>query len=200
MKGNTSMKKHNGAFTLVELLVVVAIISILSALALTTVSNRSEEARLAATKEDLTRIVSALQTCEADTGYLVGMNFLDNARGVGSTLDDDFADFLPTSGDYLIDPVTGLNEVVNDNFLGLWKGPYISYINDMRPADDIPEDPWGNPYWFYTSGGRVNNNGRVTAGTWFSRHTVVSLGRNGIFGDSGSEGDVGTGDDLFQQF
>jgi general secretion pathway protein G len=55
-------------FTLIELLLVVVIIGILAALIVPKLAGRSEEARVAAAKEDIARLATCLDLFETDLG------------------------------------------------------------------------------------------------------------------------------------
>jgi general secretion pathway protein G len=57
------------AFTLVEMLLVITIIGILAALVVPKMMGRSEQARQAATRADLSAIKTALDAFEVDNGY-----------------------------------------------------------------------------------------------------------------------------------
>lgn len=56
-------------FTLVEMLLVVAIIGVLAALIVPKIANRGEDARIAAAKADIHSIGTALDMFEVDTGH-----------------------------------------------------------------------------------------------------------------------------------
>lgn len=110
-----------------------------------------------------------------------------------------------------------------------FRGPYITWSRD-RNEDNYQEDPWGNPYLFFTQEGMVWEDSNVSpyattiqheiVATWdyltyqiagaaaadctvFDRATVLSLGPNGVPGS-----DIGTaeylvfgkGDDIFISF
>lgn len=59
----------NRAFTLVEMLLVITIIGILAALVVPKMMGRSEQARQAAARADLSSIKTALDAFEIDNGY-----------------------------------------------------------------------------------------------------------------------------------
>lgn len=85
-------------FTLIELLLVVVIIGVLAALIVPRLAGRSQEARVAAAKEEMARLTTCLDMYETDTGR------------------------YPTSDEgleALIEPPAGLPDPDK------WKGPYI---------------------------------------------------------------------------
>lgn len=103
----TQRGRRQGAFTLVEMLLVITIIGILAALVVPKMMGRSEQARLAAAKSDLSSIKTSLDAFEVDNGYYPkGKNGL--------------ADLIQMPRD-----------------ARAWHGPYL---------DNVPQDPWGNPY------------------------------------------------------
>ena len=99
--------RRQGAFTLVEMLLVITIIGILAALVVPKMMGRSEQARQAAARSDLSSIKTALDAFEVDNGY-----YPKGKNGLG--------DLIQTPRD-----------------ARAWHGPYL---------DNVPTDPWGNPY------------------------------------------------------
>lgn len=65
----TRRGRRQGAFTLVEMLLVITIIGILAALVVPKMMGRSEQARQAAARSDLSSIKTALDAFEVDNGY-----------------------------------------------------------------------------------------------------------------------------------
>ena len=119
--GFTTESKRKG-FTLIELLVVVALIGLLSTIAVASFSSSKEKARVAMTKANLEQIATAIDLLVNDTE-------LHPAR----------LNFIPCNQDpevYLDDCNAGI--VCNSGFSN-WKGPYMP---------SIPLDPWGNKYIF----------------------------------------------------
>jgi len=76
-KQTTGRGRRQGAFTLVEMLLVITIIGILAALVVPKMMGRSEQARLAAARADLASIKMQLDAFEVDNGvYPKGKNGL----------------------------------------------------------------------------------------------------------------------------
>jgi len=67
-KSNAIRRSGRGAFTLVEMLLVITIIGILAALVVPKMMGRSEQARQAAAQSDLAAIKTALDAYEVDNG------------------------------------------------------------------------------------------------------------------------------------
>lgn len=79
-------KKKNKGFTLVELIVVIAIIGILAGLTLTAFTGARKSARDGRRKADLEQVRSALEMCRADTGsYPAGTLVSGNNITCGAT-------------------------------------------------------------------------------------------------------------------
>jgi general secretion pathway protein G len=98
-------------FTLVEMLLVVAIIGILAALVIPKISGAGEHSRIVAAQADIKGgIKTALDRYEIDNGY-----------------------YPRTLNDLIQAPSDAKH----------WSGPYL---------DQIPIDPWGNPYIYYFPG------------------------------------------------
>ena len=66
---NSQIINRRSAFTLVEMLLVITIIGILAALVVPKMMGRSEQARQAAARADLSSIKTALDAFEVDNGY-----------------------------------------------------------------------------------------------------------------------------------
>src|SRR5580692_906892 len=98
MKCNHNLKNRAArpqGFTLVEMLLVVAIIGVLAALIVPKIAGKGEEARIAAAKADISNIGTSLDMFEVDVGhYPYGKNGL---------------------ADLIVQPRDAQN----------WKGPYI---------------------------------------------------------------------------
>lgn len=68
-KGNRVNRRLHRGFTLIEMLLVVAIIGILAALIVPRLAGRSEDAKIKATQSDIAAIGTALDAFEVDNGY-----------------------------------------------------------------------------------------------------------------------------------
>jgi general secretion pathway protein G len=93
--GRAHMKLMNGAFTLIEMLLVIVIIGVLAGMLIPRLAGRSEEARIARTHADIKGALSlALDLFEQDTGR------------------------YPTEEE-------GLDALMTDLTIPGWKGPYL---------------------------------------------------------------------------
>jgi general secretion pathway protein G len=130
------MKSFSGAkgFTLIELMVVIAIIGILATLAMMGAAAYREKAKVAEAIADLDRIYKAIVLLENDTNEWPGHQTIGQVNNGGA---NEVWDLSAASA--------GI--VATDGAFSDWDGPYMSAM---------PDDPWGNPYFLdtdYTIGG-----------------------------------------------
>ena len=200
------------AFTLIELLVAVIILSILTMLLVPMLSKRTELARKAKAYSDLKALQRAESNVEIDTGYYVKLSVLNDTRGKSSD-NDLYSETIP----YCIDPDTGLfvNVDLSNETLYKWYGPYITWGNlQDTNNDDIPEDPWGNPYILFTSEGMVDESPYASYGLGsggndinlsidpFDQMTILSVGPDRKPGNNGTVSNYGESgsDDIYVSF
>ena len=120
-------KRHKAGFTLIEMLVVMAVIGILASIIMFQLYRAKESAWLVKARGDVNQIRKALTLLENDANEWPGHNAMDQ---VGSG----------ASGNEVWDlsaPLAGL--ITTDGNYNNWSGPYISAIVN---------DPWGHDYFF----------------------------------------------------
>lgn len=115
--------KSRGGFTILELIVNVAIIGILSAIAIPAYINFRDKAKVAQAKSDLHTIMLAMEQLANDTGKWPG------PQNVGVTADAEVWNLSASNA--------GL-AATNGGFPN-WSGPYMQ---------SVPKDPWGSNYFF----------------------------------------------------
>jgi len=163
------MVRENG-FTLIEILVGIAIIGVLSSIVLGSVSTIREKAREAKVKSELKSVRSAIAMLKQDTGKW------PNGCTAGATsnpevpLDNPQAGIKEKPSAGTEDDCTWTQDEVNN-----WDGPYMK----------VPVDPWGNSYWFdpdYRPGDNVDGAENCSGGTGAINNiiAVLSFGPNGI--------------------
>jgi len=166
--------------TLTELIVVVAIISILTTLIVPVAVNRSRQARVVAAQADIRELVDGLEACAAIHGYYVPLQLLDDQNifltelPAGVNVVDSIHLEIPGLV-YLIDPMQPLDQQsgaqqrsLADNtvpriadMIRNWSGPFVEFRRffedpNRQPdeqryvSNDFPLDPWGQPYRLYT--------------------------------------------------
>jgi type II secretion system protein G len=116
--------RSNSGFTILELIVNVAIIGILSAIAIPAYIAFRDRAKIAQAKSDLHHIQLAIEQLAIDTNKWPGPN------EVGKVADKEVWDLNSSDA--------GLVNGDQTKFPG-WKGPYLQ---------SVPKDPWGSNYFF----------------------------------------------------
>jgi general secretion pathway protein G len=114
--------KDCGGFTLLELIVVLAIIGLLAVIAIPTFSSYKDKARIALVRTDLRNIQRAMEMLASDAEKWPGPS------DIGVIANQEVWD--------LNSPQAGL--VATNGGFPNWSGPYI---------DSVPKDPWGSDYF-----------------------------------------------------
>ena len=115
--------KNSGGFTLLELIVNVAIVGILTAIAIPAYFTFKNQARIAQTKGDLHHIQLAIEQLANDTSKWPG------PQPVGQTADQEVWNLNASNAGIV---------ATNGGFPN-WRGPYMN---------SVPKDPWGSNYFF----------------------------------------------------
>lgn len=157
-------------FSIVEIIVVLAIIGVLTLILVPVVSNRVREARIKAAEADLEHIAAAMERVAVDTNYMFRFYVLDDVIGGDSTSNEQPSiDLVDGTYDEATNSLNGKNIFIRtDNFqleanfanvfdnsfsssvngnetkFG-WHGPYINWQRDVND-NDWPDDPWGHDY------------------------------------------------------
>jgi prepilin-type N-terminal cleavage/methylation domain-containing protein len=139
-------------FTLIEILVVIALIGVLSTLGIIAYTHARAQAKVTKAFHEINAIVTAIKLLENDTGEWPGHQEVDDVTTSGS---NEIWDLGTTSA--------GL--VQTDGAFQRWNGPYMQ---TMLP------DPWGNDY-FYDSDYQVNGENRVVVGSFGPNGTGPNL-------------------------
>jgi general secretion pathway protein G len=139
-KHKSRRRRSQSGLTLIEMMVVVTIIALFTALVLPKMFRRADDARITAARAQMNNLSTAL-----------GMYKLDTST-------------FPTTEQ-------GLQALRNQpEGVPLWKGPYL--------PQDVPADPWGNPYIYKFPG----ENG--------DEPEIISLGADAQPGGEGINADL----------
>jgi general secretion pathway protein G len=115
-------------FTLIELMIVIAIVGILAAIALIVSSSYAKRAKVAEATCDIDMIYKAIVVLEIDTGQWPGHQTISQINKAGANEVWDLS-------------VGAAGLVITDGNFPDWDGPYLP---------SVPKDPWGNDYFLDT--------------------------------------------------
>lgn len=159
--------KNKKGFTLVELLMVVAIIGLLSSVALTSLNSARNKAKIAKVQTEVNQIYKAFSASTFD----LGSNYLNKSDTSGQ-----YSSGVPESVWYVPDCTTANNYTDGDDrpngeYVKQWATALNNYMKD------IPLDPWGNPYWidsvYLCTAGESS---KCSGGSWY--YAIGSGGPN----------------------
>lgn len=131
-------------FSIMELLIIIAIIGILAATVLSNVGGAREKAKEAKAKVEVRNLSIAIQSLGIDSGLWSGGQTVDEVACGGT--DDVIEDLNAASA--------GISQT-DGNFTE-WQGPYMS---------QVPLDPWGHNYFFDTDY-TINGQTAVVVGSY----------------------------------
>ena len=156
----TLIRKKSRGFTLMELMVAIAIVGVLSAIAIPNYLRYRQKGLIGRATGDLKTIQRKIQDLGHDTGLWPNKKPAGGAvsMGAGGEVWD------------LSDPNAGLT-ANGGGFFKDWQGPYLT---------DTFQDPWGRNYFF---DGDYNLNGRVVA-------AIGSFGPNGCCKNAYDDDDI----------
>ena len=124
------LKKKIRGFSLIELMIVIAIIGVLSSIVMVAISGTRHKARVSKVRVMLANLEDALALMALDTGQWPGHQTIDCTNTVGSNEIEDLNS--EESGIVQNDTTTPYSN---------WSGPYMGHV---------PTDPWSNNYFFDT--------------------------------------------------
>ncbi|MBN1676782.1 MAG: type II secretion system protein GspG [Kiritimatiellae bacterium] len=125
---DSTCRAYRRGFTLVEIMIVVAIIGLLSSIAIPSFMKARHQSRVTRAQRDLTVLSGAIEQLVWDTGYWPGPQTPDEVNASGGNEVWDLS--LPAAG--IVAATAAFRH---------WDGPYMK---------SVPKDPWGNNYFFDT--------------------------------------------------
>lgn len=122
-------KSFKKGFSLIELLIVIAVIGILSSITLVTLNTARDKAKLSRAQTDLQMLSRAIYLLSTDTGkWPMHIDPIDDCSAVSAGVEA-----------LMDDEAVGLLSDDSASPYGGWSGPYYG---------DVPVDPWGKKYIF----------------------------------------------------
>ena len=191
----TKKFKEKRGFTLIEIITVLAILSILAGVLIPITIKNIDESRLTAAQKDTNAIVAAIVNFHIDTKTWPVYTSYPGSKNVYILKTDEGADaaaagngvWLSANSDFFFEQL--IDNETNPRYTD-WRGPYLG---EFKP------DPWGRKY--YASIGSLWDNGGWAAGADPAQAWVISAGPDGnidtdpkgmLNGDpTGDEDDIG---------
>ena len=166
------MKKRG--FTIIELLIVIAIIGLLSTMVIFSVNEARKKAKISKAQGDIGQINKAIRMLAHDTSQWPGHNDLDVITPDLFCGDDDGC-----TDRSLKDEVAGITSNDTSPPYEGYRGPYMEFI---------PNDPWGHEYFFDLEY-KIDSNDNPCEGSSCDDAAVV--------GSMGSDGNLSLDDIIF---
>jgi len=176
------------ALSLAELLVVLAIIALVTVIAIPTVTSQMERARISSAMADCRALAQAEDACAAIHGVYVPLQVLDDLPEPENTTVNEEDTVRNETNIRLIDPLVPANQQIAGNpaqpqlattdargrqVINDWAGPFIEFrraVNQPNPSSesdqrrDFPIDPWGQPYRFFSGEGAIGTSEASSTG------------------------------------
>ena len=182
-------------FTLMEMAIVLAIISILAAVLTPVVLNYVDQARIVRATADVKTIADAIRLYQRDTSrYPIYANATQAASDTAAATQLVGPGSIPSSAATwsAFTTTTDLTIILNQNLLGLASSAQVGKVAYRGPyIGSLDSDPWGNRYVVTAT------NLKVASTTWAF---VISAGPNGVLDTNPTQANTAafmvSGDDL----
>jgi len=169
---SSSVKRFQKGFTLIEILVSIAMMSVLTTVALTTMGSVVDDARFSQTTREIEQIRNAMvgETQRLETGLRKNYGYLGDVGALPTTSQG--LSVLLSEGAASAGGLAMWSIHASYGIGSGWKGPYLTNTDDQ----DYTRDAWGNAYVYANSGG--------------SNATITSYGADGAAGGAGFDQDI----------
>ena len=137
-------KKSGAGFTLIEVLVVIALIGVLATLIMVSLNTSRERAKIAKAQTEISQIYMAIFLLEDDSAQWPGHKTPYKKQCISpGNQNNEICVYPPDNCDYgLNDEESGITKNDSANPYPHWRGPYY--------MPEVPKDPWGNEYFLDT--------------------------------------------------
>jgi prepilin-type N-terminal cleavage/methylation domain-containing protein len=202
MKNNFSNSRaRRAAFTLVEMLVVIAIIGILAAMLLPVLNSVKNSAKKMKAKTEMSQLVTAITAYDADysrfpvspqaqaAANAAGGDFTYGGTFIGGVVTNGYSIYEANNAEVIAILTDNTQFAVNANHV---KNPkQVKYLNATPAPDNVSpgigtdgvyRDPWGNPYVITMD---LNYDG-LCKDAFYSLNAVSHGGLNGLVNPDGS--------------
>lgn len=155
-------------FSIVEVIVVMAIIGILTLILVPVVSSRAKTARIRAAEQDLENLANGMERAGIETGYYFRPNVLDDVPFAGDNIDNTYINPINPAPIDRVDAIddedqtnpAGVNFFIDVNTQNLLSGAAASNLYAQitaRSPDTESQFGWSGPYVTWHRDGNYND-------------------------------------------
>lgn len=130
-------RRHHSAFTLIELLIVMAIIAVLAGLAFPALQGALNSGKKAQARNDVQQIAAAVRAFQLEYGRLPS----------ATVVDDEFSSaWFQANNRDIINALIGNDATLNPRGISFLEGKRVANNKSGIGSDGTFYDPWGTPY------------------------------------------------------